>query len=77
MSWTVSSDSIPHGQKQAFIYMLVNGMEIGSYAPSGRELCSLWSGAMLPLVEDYEHDDYFASYRSGEDTTHLFKGLHP
>ena len=55
MSRTVSSDSIPHGQKQAFIYMLVNGMEI----------------------EDYEHDDYFASYRLGEDTTHLFQGLHP
>lgn len=31
MSWTVSSDSIPHGQKQAFIYMLVNGMEIEDF----------------------------------------------
>lgn len=55
MGWTVSSESIPHGQKQAFIYMLVNGIEI----------------------EDYEHDDYFASYRLLEDTIHLFQGLHP
>ena len=50
MSWTVSSDSIPHGQKQAFIYMLVNGMEI----------------------EDYEHDDYFASYDIFRQKAHGF-----